>query len=356
VYDLDGDGMPELLFPLQDGLHIYSVVDEVYTALPVLAIFPKTKLIPMEEALAYSNVDRGLFYPDQHLTFHCAIEGDSVIVLTKRAVNAESVVYAEFRYQLHREKTGFRAELSGDSGNEVKMASFVQPCRLNADARVDYGGGELDYTSSLALLTPIYTTVVQTSPEAATQTFRTKSFAPHVMFTDFNQDGNFDLVLERTDITHGGLRETLNRYTTQRKFTHQLSVHFQQPDGQFSANADVSTHKSIRLDETPIRLSDMFERYQAGKLLNATGDFNGDGMNDLLVQHSPDEVALYLWTGQSFSESPDEVFPIGPHETFHVLDLNLDSLSDVVFQGVAEHEGESTPHTRVLLFHGGGAS
>ena len=35
VYDIDEDGIPELLFPLQDGLHIYQLINEQYTLLPI---------------------------------------------------------------------------------------------------------------------------------------------------------------------------------------------------------------------------------------------------------------------------------------------------------------------------------
>ena len=353
LYDINEDGTPELLFPLQDGLHIYELQKGNYVLLPILNIFPKTKLIPLDEVLPASNVTRGLSFPDQHLVFHCAIDQQRVTLLTKQALNDGRIQFFEYRHDLVKVEDGYKAELNEEPFQIVNVPSFVQPCRLNADAQIDFAGGELDYTSSLALLTPIYTTLVRTSPNRRLQTFRTKSFTPHVIFTDFNQDGYADLVLESTDITNGGLRETLNRFTTQRKFTHRIKVHYQGTNGEFSTSPDVQQTVRIKLDQAPIRLSNMFERYQAGKLINATGDFNRDGLNDLLVQITPDSLALYLCQGKQFSDTPLCTIPIESFETFHVLDVNLDEVADIVLQGRADNETPSASQTRVLLFKGG---
>ena len=351
VYDIDQDGTPELLFPLQDGLHIYHLREEHYVALPVLNIFPKTKLIPLEEALPTSNLDRSLTFPDQHLVFHCSIDEGIVTLLTKQGLSDGSIQFTEYRHELTKTDEGFIAKPMGDPIRSAHFPSYIQPCRLNPDASIDYAGGELDYTSSLALLTPIYTSTVQTSPEAPSQTFRTKSFSPHVLLSDFNHDGYADLMLARTDITNGGLRETLNRFTTQRTFSHGLYIHFQQADGRFSTTPDVQKTITIKLDQTPIRLGDMFERYQGGKLLNVTGDFNHDTINDLLVQTSPDTLSLYLCDGTAFSANPYYTIPVKPYETFQVLDLNRDGFSDIVLQGTPENEADSSVETRVLLFN-----
>ena len=350
LHDVNSDGVPEVVIPLQDGLHVYGMDADKYIAYPVLDIFPKTKLIPLEDVLPVSNIERGVSYPDQHLVFHCAIEDESVILLTKQSLQDSTVEYVEYRYRLSLVEGRYEATLENEPAIVGPFPAFVQPCRLNPDTQIDFAGGTLDYTSSLALLTPVYSTHVQTMPERGVQLYRTKSFVPHVQFCDVNQDGYSDLMLERTDITHGGLRETLNRFTTQRKFKHHINVHFQQSDGRFSKEADVSLEQTIRLDQTPIRLSEMFERYQAGKLVSFTGDFNGDGMNDCVVQTTPDSLSVIYLDSRGDTVESTLIVPIGAHETFHVLDLNGDSFSDLVFQGIAEHEGESTPSTRVLLF------
>lgn len=354
LHDVNADGSPELVFPIQDGLHIYGLVDGVYIHYPVLDIFPKTKLIPLDEVVSESNVERRLSYPDQHLVFHCVIEGDLVLLLTKQLVHDSMVQYTEYRYSLSLDAQGYGAALLDEPKQTVPFSEDVQPCRLNPDQQIDFAGGVLDYTSSLALLTPIYSTQVQTTPDIGLQLFRSKSFVPHVMFCDVNQDGYLDLILERTDITHGGLRETLNRFTTQRKFRHFVNVHYQQADGRFSSQVDVSVDEVIRLDQTPIRLSEMFERYQGGRLVNFTGDLNGDGMNDCVIQSTPDALSIYFVNTLGEVSKKPLMVGIESHETFHVVDINGDGVSDIVLQGIAEHEGESTPSTRVLLFQKAG--
>jgi len=262
--------------------------------------------------MKYCRVHRwsaGFRFPISIWCFIAASITASITLLTKETFNDGRVQFSELRYRLMKTKEGYTAESTGDALRSRRFPAYIQPCRLNEDDSIDFAGGALDYTSSLALLTPIYTTVVQSSPNRTPQTFRTKSFTPHTLFTDMNQDGYLDLILERTDITDGGLRETLNRFMTQRRFSHRLSIHYQHPDGSFSAKADIQKTVDIKLDHTPIRLSEMFERYQAGKLINATGDFNHDGLNDLLVQVSPDTLAVFLCQGSTFSAKPDYTIP-----------------------------------------------
>ena len=350
VYDINDDGTPELIFPMQGGLHLYSFADDTYIPHPPLHLLPKSRLIPPDTVTPASNQARYLTFPNQHIAFHAALENDLLTILSKEALGDSSIRFSTTRYQIVMKNGQFGFNPAVTSRQTPLYESYIQPCRLNPDDEIDFAGGTLDYAASLAILTPIFTTKVFSTPDAPPQTFRAKSFTPHTLFTDYNHDGFSDLIQESTRITDGGLRETLNRFTTQKKFQHTVHVHLQQQDHRFSTAPDISKTITIKLDQTPIRLSEMFQRYQAGKLLNLTGDFNGDDRNDLLVQTSERELSLYFAQEDSFPKTPDHTIPIEPHETFHVLDLNQDGISDILLQGSPDDDLEADTTTRALLF------
>lgn len=352
VYDIDEDGTPELLFPMQDGLHVYRFTGNTYQPDPPLNLFPKSRLIPIEAAASASNPARHLTFPDQHIAFHAAIENGILTIVTTSKHENNAIHFTTTSHPIASTNLNSKPDTTNAIVHQSPAyPNHMLPCKLNPDSRLDFAGGTLDYASTLAILTPIYTTTIYTTPDEKPQSFLTKSFTPHTDFTDFNHDGYFDLVQEYTHITDGGLRETLNRFTTRKKFRHTISVHLQRKDHIFSKRPDYSKTITIKLDQTPIRLSNMFQRYQAGKLLNLTGDFNHDAHNDILVQTSENELALFLSSKTAFAEDPDLLIPIQSYETFHVIDLNVDGYSDILFQGAPDEDSDILAPARILLFN-----
>ena len=54
----------------------------------------------------------------------------------------------------------------------------------------------------------------------------------------------------------------------------------------------------------------MFRHYCEGGLLDISGDINGDGWNDVVVQDRPNRVAVYLSDGRRIQSKPDAAIPI----------------------------------------------
>lgn len=349
VYDIDGDNVPELLFPLQDGLHIYTFKNNRYVPTLPLNIFPRSKLVPLEIDQSQGGLKRYVTFPDQHMTFQCLVEDKTLTILTRNSQSPESIQYETTTYAVSRDNDQYHAEIVDTPQTSPTLPSHMLPVFLAKNEPLAYTGGALDYASSLAILTPIHVTTLKQA-DSPIQRFRTKSFVPHTLFTDVDHDGRLDLILENTDITNGGLRQTLARFTTQRRFKHTVNVHLNDANEGFRSEPDRTKTVTIRLDETPIRLSTMFERYQAGKLVNATGDFNGDKINDLVVQTRIDTLSLYLSTPTGYESDPSTQIPIEEFETFHIHDVNQDGTADILFEGVPIDEIQTRPPTRVLLF------
>lgn len=348
VYDIDNDGFPELLFPLQDGLHLYRLDEGQFVHTQPLDIFPATRLIPLDSLNEATGISRSITFPDQYVRFHCVIDAPQITIVTQHRDTDTFIHFESTSHTIRRDEDAYIAETTGPATVSASIHDGMQPVRISND-EIAYVGAFLDYASTLAILTPVFTTRIQFGDQDLT-VFRAKSFTPHTIFTDANHDGIVDLVQETTHIADGGLRETLMRFTTQKSFRHTVAVHLGTGGGHFESDAAYAKTFSMRLDQTPIRLSTMFQRYQAGKLVNLTGDFNRDGQNDLVVQTRPDELALFLHNGHELDAKPALVLPIEDYETFHVLDLNGDNVSDILFQGTPIDDIQTRNPTRALLF------
>ncbi len=237
LHDIDGDSVPELLFPLQDGLHIYRLDGNRYHATPTLDVFPESKLMPLDSALSVVGITRQVAFPDQHVSFQCAIEHQTLSILTRINDSPETIRYQTKHYSLSYSDTAYHAALVTPVLTSPPLAPFMQPIRLSPDSELAYAGGRLDYASTLAILNPQYITTLQLPDKPQTR-YRTKSFAPHTLFTDMNHDGKSDLVLETTHITDGSLRRTLTRFTTQKKFTHTINIPLNDDSGTFDSEPD----------------------------------------------------------------------------------------------------------------------
>jgi phospholipase C len=114
---------------------------------------------------------------------------------------------------------------------------------------------------------------------------------------DFNGDGNLDLAVANGQ-------------------THMIDILLGKGDGTFSNGASFSVGSGPA--SQPISI--------------AVGDFNGDGLLDLVVGVSPDStLQLFLGdgTGNSFSALPPIISVVSP-KSLAVADLNLDGFADLV--------------------------
>jgi len=256
-----------------------------------------------------------------------AFEGDTVSVLG-RLLKHEGSGYERRRYRWNGE-----AAALVDVDSTQPGPAHVRPCRLNGDGVIDLAGGCWETSRTATLPLPVYETWASLDGGATFTVRRTTAlpgFRPRCSFIDFDGDGLLDLVTEETGLFDGGVRETLARVLTLPGVRHEVAVCFQRAGG-FEKRPGYRAAFDIDLGTPPVRHGEMFQRYQAGELVDVTGDFDGDGWRDVAVRDRVDNLSIHLTRpGARPVQGAELALPTGAR--FHVADVNGDGRSDVVTQ------------------------
>jgi hypothetical protein len=352
LYDMNGDKVPELVVPAEDGLHIYSRGKEGYKESARLVVFPPPRRINTPRAHLWPAAARQLSFP--HERAHCVffVKGNELTVVAREEAGDDLLRWRTTRYRLDPLRN--YAIISADTREELSgpLPHCAAPCRLNNDDVIDYAGAEWEETTSSMFPKPVLETVASTDGGKTLQVRRTLSFRPTCSFADIDGDGDHDMITERTGLFDGGIRETVARYMTSRRIRHEINVYHQTTDGFFPVTPELSYRFTIELDQPPYHDSDRFRRYLSGELVNVTGDFDGDGRRDLLVHDRPDRLVLHLGTGHTFSKGPAATVVVPSGCTWVVEDVDADGRSDLlvwwtVLDGEIERE-----QSRVYLARG----
>ena len=154
---------------------------------------------------------------------------------------------------------------------------------------------------------------------------------------DFDRDGDLDLVMYSTDF----------QITEIAKW---LKIQAGKVDGELQFYLfDKRTRQFVRQDEskfrTKIKLDYKLEAedFVTGgifrfiyTILNFDGDYNGDGNTDVLVRSKRDVLAMHFYRspkGPFFVEKPDIELRVPSFNSYELLDLNKDGVSDILLDG-----------------------
>lgn len=345
VYDLDVDGTPEIVIPAADGIHIFTRSAQGYLPATVLDLLPPLGLARIPQQTLWPSDARRILFPARAMACRCSIERNRLTILTREDAGAMRVQYRVKRYSLDPRNSFQLVPDAVQQSVTEPMPSDFRLCRLNQDDVTDYAGGDWEFSTASAIPTPIYETRATLDGGKTIRIVRSQSFRPQCSFVDVNNDGNLDMIAETTGLAEGGIRETISRFLTVRAIHHEIGVRFQNAQGQFSKDPDMSARLTIQLDAPPFRGTDFFQRYGTGELVDVTGDFNGDGRKDILAQDRPNRLAVMLNQGNAFNTRPDATIAMTKEGRFGVADVNGDGRSDVVIteRDTSEHgRGERT--------------
>lgn len=330
LYDFNADGQPEAVLVRDDGVRIIQVNPDGVTELAVLNVLPAMQLARVPNQALWPSSERRLAYPSQHLDCRLVIDASAITVITRDHTADGRIRYRVMPYRI--DTTVWSA--FADDRNALltpPMPAYMQPCRLNGDGVLDFAGGDWEFSSTRLLPVPIHVTAASTDGGATIQTVRTQSYSPLTMFVDFDGDDRLDIVTDSTGLFRGGLRESLNRFASNRSIDHQVQVYPQATDGTFAETPSFMASFRVELLRAPRQHGDMFRRYQSSELFNVTGDFNDDARKDFVVRLRSGRLEVYLSGQEGVAKKADAVVLVdAPMWRFAVADVNGDEVSDIV--------------------------
>ncbi len=347
LYDLFGNGVPEIVVPGVDGLYLYANQGLGYTSIHVLDVYAPPEIVFPARSRLWPSEARTVSYPSSRLRFRMVLDADSIAIFSRSTGVDDLVRHHISQWRFDRE-LGYRPRLDAPSAHTIEpLPSFLQPCRLNEDGISDFAGVRRLFTETSPVPEPIQEIFATTDGGRTLQSFRSKSFQTLCAFVDFDGDGDLDAIVESTNLYQGGLKEFLTRSMSKRTLRHTLHVHFQDERGRFSTAPDVRHTLSMRLLHPPFRNGPLFTEYQNGGLINLTGDVNGDGKLDLVARTHPDRLNIFLNENLAFPETPDRTVAV-PHDArFAVADIDGDGRSDIVLYGGKALESNGVGRTLV---------
>jgi len=351
VHDINGDGVPELVVPAEDGLHVFERAESHYRDAACLDVYPPLRVFQDSDAVLWPPEERRIAWPARATACMFMIQDHRLTVLsTIRPPGgrhrgwqvADYVVDAEDGYRIDPQRASRRVVGVPPPGSRHNL-----PARLNHDALVDFFVDEQDMVTTSPLPIPIFENQVTTDEGRTYQGVRSVSPIPYWSFVDFDTDGDLDLVTHSSDVFRGGVRETVSRLLTSRDVEHRIAVRLQDGNGRFSQTPDVRGRFKLRL-EAPLSQS---RRGWWNGALCLPGDFNGDGRCDVAVRNRPRQVAVYLCRGAEFEETPAATIRLPEDSFFIPADLNVDGRSDLLLR-VMPTGGGPTPRAIAYLNRG----
>ncbi len=171
-------------------------------------------------------------------------------------------------------------------------------------------------------------------PEQADQIIRSESFFPNFEIQDLNGDGRQDLVVP---YFHFAPSQAI-KAVTQNVLRVQLRLFLMRDNGRYAQDAGkafAKVDRRIVLDYHVDVVGLMFggEGRPRGfdPLLTTRGDFNGDGLPDLVVDSGDDTLNFYWGNANAqYAKRPDLSLEYESSLDSHLADLNGDGRTDVV--------------------------
>ena len=365
LYDNDQDGQPELLCIHPEGVSIYTITNKGIALLRNLQPYPPMRIEPQPSSDTAPKLwppqARRLTFPERHMRCQLLLEAGSLLLLEQHPIDSQQINYHFKTFSLDPQNT-----TESPLWQSRPLPLFLRPCRLNEDTTPDFAGSRWQLSNAAPGL-PLFQPDAKTNPLSPAalpiyeiwasfdggDTFhirRCKTFyraRPHCAFIDVDGDGDKDLITESVQLFERGLREAFIQIMTRNALDHELCI-YKQINRSFSRDPEIRHQSTLRLDAPPQANSPFLQRYQAGELINLTGDFNGDGYRDLAVQHTERSIAIYLADKDGFPSQPDATLGLRKPGRFSVFDVDNDGKSDLLLRWFDEH-GQSGPLTTVYF-------
>ncbi|MBI2423389.1 MAG: VCBS repeat-containing protein [Candidatus Hydrogenedentes bacterium] len=353
--DLDKDNYPEMVVADRNAVHCFRRTENAFLKVGEWALYPPLQLTMTSSRALWPPQARRVMLPVRQMACTVLLEAGQIAVL-HRETQGEGDCFVRNSFALTRDvNSGNFALTPGTPERSELVPEHVKPARLNSDSILDFAGGRWELSMTTPLPTPIFETWASVDGGKSFTVKRAtslQSFRPHCSFIDFDNDGFSDLVTEGVAWS-GGPRETLNRMLMATQIAHVIRV-YRQREGGFNEEPDYTAQVEVDLAYPIVRGGPRLLQYQAGELVNITGDFNGDGLRDLCVRTVETTVEITPTVREDGVlrpawESRETVPGLNAQDTLRVADVDQDGQSDLIFQTASP--GAETPDavTRVLF-------
>jgi hypothetical protein len=347
LHDADADGVPEVVAIDEAGVHVFRLHEGGYVADPPRAVLPALQLAPAPPQALWPAAQRRIAVPTRHMACRLNLDGADLVRLTQEPTPEGRVVYHLDRYP---------DLLAGDAAVPVPARSstdalpaHLRPLWTGQPGARAFAGVRWETAAAAPLPVPVLEAWITLDGGRSMRRERMRlpqGYHPAALLADVDGDGKLDLVAEESGLFDGGMREAALRFQTQSTLRHRVRVYPAEGNG-FAAAPALDHEVRIGLDAPPGRHGRLFRSYQAGGMLNLTGDFDGDARLDLVVRDQPGRIAVHLQREGGFSARPDATIPMDFDTPFFVADVNRDGRADIALLWANVAAGSAETITRV---------
>lgn len=346
LHDINGDGVPEIVIPGEDGLRIYSREEQGYVEASKLDVFPALQVEWgwLSSQALWPETDRKLVFPKRYTECGCNLSGNRLTLFTQERLRDFRIRYRVKRYELGQEFAPV-PEKTCEDVTEPLPPSFC-PRMHGEDGRIEYAGAKSEDSEASAMRWRILEASTTSDGGKTFQGIRSVSSWLVDGFADLDGDGRLDIATCTSDLFDGGIRETVARVLTSLELHEEVRIYLRDPSGTFPDKPSIMFPFTVKLD-APLAMERGPRSY--GDTCSLRGDFDGDKRCDLLVERSSDELAIHLFEGDSFGTTPKAVLALNDEEDYAISDLDGDGRSDIILTMVDYTRDEPTRHSRVFL-------
>lgn len=322
--DVEGDGYKELILPKKDGFSLLKKYGEEIREIPTPRV--------LERRLTHFNADTS------HVNYWNRIDQQLDLIVSGYA-NLKSLIYypknrgekGKDVIHIYRPRTPLSFENEPDQEIIIekeplfKNKSFHLISDFNKDGFMDViiVESNFDMFSPLTILkfykaSPRKTSILE-RPE---QQIRLRDSNGIFYFDDFSGDGFIDFCLLQFDYNASSTNDVVeffvNNYTRLR-----LNFHYY--------NTKLAGYSSIPKVTFPIRIKRSVYPYRkTRKSISLEGDFNGDGLKDIMALVRPDHGEIYIQHPKGIVKKPYATFKAYNALLFYINDLDGGGKDDLV--------------------------
>jgi hypothetical protein len=322
--DIEGDGYNELILPEENGFSLHKKYGNEIREIP----------IPQGEIHRRTQFNADISY----VNYRCMIN-QQMDLISFGDGKAKSLVYYpkdpgdKEKSVIHIYRPHTPLSFSKEPDQEIiiekepilRIESFSLISDFDKDGFMDviFGESNYDMFSPLTIL-KFYKAFPQKTSilERPDQQIRLRDSNGIFFFDDFSGDGFTDFCLLQFDYNASSTDDVVeffvNNYTRYR-----LNFHYYDPE--------ISGYSSISKVSLPIRIKrSVYPYMRARRSISLDGDFNGDGLKDIMAIVSPDRGEIYIQNPGGIDKKPYATFDAYNALFFYIDDIDRGGRDDLV--------------------------